>query len=271
MQWEKHPLLVVGDDTNDLPMLHAFHVVLEAEDTPEAAVNEDAMERVVKIMREDKQKRIAKETIEIYAPLANRLGISSIKWELEDLCLRYLEPDTYYDLVESVKQKRKERQVFIQESIDQIHKKLVEAGMKVEISGRAKHFYSIYKKMKRDHKDISEIYDLSAVRVLVESVKDCYGVLGIIHGLRDQGGAGALLSLSPGLYERPAGKCGLLPSRRRGDVQHPDHEAGTSLDAEGQAGMAVPGTASAQESRAPAGSSPVCIEGPCRPYSWWPE
>ncbi len=139
--------------------------------------------RTLKFMREDKQKRIAKETIEIYAPLANRLGISSIKWELEDLCLRYLEPETYYDLVESVKQKRKERQVFIQESIEQIHKKLVEAGMKVEISGRAKHFYSIYKKMKRDHKDISEIYDLSAVRVLVESVKDCYGVLGIIHAM----------------------------------------------------------------------------------------
>jgi len=139
--------------------------------------------RTLRFMREDKQKRIAKETIEIYAPLANRLGISSIKWELEDLCLRYLEPETYYDLVESVKQKRKERQVFIQESIEQIHKKLVEAGMKVEISGRAKHFYSIYKKMKRDHKDISEIYDLSAVRVLVESVKDCYGVLGIIHAM----------------------------------------------------------------------------------------
>ena len=139
--------------------------------------------RTLRFMREDKHKRIAKETIEIYAPLANRLGISSIKWELEDLCLRYLEPETYYDLVESVKQKRKERQVFIQESIEQIHKKLVEAGMKVEISGRAKHFYSIYKKMKRDHKDISEIYDLSAVRVLVESVKDCYGVLGIIHAM----------------------------------------------------------------------------------------
>ena len=139
--------------------------------------------RTLRFMREDKQKRIAKETIEIYAPLANRLGISSIKWELEDLCLRYLEPETYYDLGESVKQKRKERQVFIQESIEQIHKKLVEAGMKVEISGRAKHFYSIYKKMKRDHKDISEIYDLSAVRVLVESVKDCYGVLGIIHAM----------------------------------------------------------------------------------------
>ncbi len=139
--------------------------------------------RTLKFMREDKQKRIAKETIEIYAPLANRLGISNIKWELEDLCLRYLEPETYYELVESVKQKRKERQVFIEESIQQIQGKLQEAGMKAEISGRAKHFYSIYKKMKRDHKDISEIYDLSAVRVLVDSVKDCYGVLGVIHAM----------------------------------------------------------------------------------------
>ena len=139
--------------------------------------------RTLKFMREDKQKRIAKETIEIYAPLANRLGISNVKWELEDLCLRYLEPETYYELVESVKQKRKERQAFIEDSIQQIRAKLDAAEMKAEISGRAKHFYSIYKKMKRDHKDISEIYDLSAVRVLVDSVKDCYGVLGVIHAM----------------------------------------------------------------------------------------
>ena len=139
--------------------------------------------RTLKFMREDKQKRIAKETIEIYAPLANRLGISNIKWELEDLCLRYLEPETYYELVESVKQKRKERQAFIEESSQQIQEKLADANVKAEISGRAKHFYSIYKKMKRDHKDISEIYDLSAVRVLVETVKDCYAVLGVIHAM----------------------------------------------------------------------------------------
>jgi len=139
--------------------------------------------RTLKYMREDKQKRIAKETIEIYAPLANRLGISSIKWELEDLCLRYLEPETYYDLVESVKQKRRERQEFIDNAIQQLQTKLTEADMKVEIRGRAKHFYSIYKKMKRDNKDISEIYDLSAVRVLVDTVRDCYGVLGIIHAM----------------------------------------------------------------------------------------
>lgn len=139
--------------------------------------------RTLKYMREDKQKRIARETIEIYAPLANRLGISSIKWELEDLCLRYLEPEIYYDLVENVKQKRKERQSFIETSIRQIQEKLKEAHIKADISGRAKHFYSIYKKMKRDNKDLSEIYDLSAVRVLVDSVKDCYGVLGVIHAM----------------------------------------------------------------------------------------
>ena len=139
--------------------------------------------RTLKFMREDKQKRIARETIEIYAPLANRLGISNIKWELEDLCLRYLEPETYYDLVESVKQKRRERQVFIDDSIEQIREQLETSKIKAEIKGRAKHFYSIYRKMKRDNKDISEIYDLSAVRVLVESVKDCYGVLGVIHAM----------------------------------------------------------------------------------------
>ena len=139
--------------------------------------------RTLKYMREDKQKRIAKETIEIYAPLANRLGISNIKWELEDLCLRYLEPETYYDLVENVKQKRRERQAFIDTSIEQIREKRDEANIKADINGRAKHFYSIYKKMKRDNKSISEIYDLSAIRVLVESVKDCYGVLGVIHAM----------------------------------------------------------------------------------------
>ena len=139
--------------------------------------------RTLKYMREDKQKRIARETIEIYAPLANRLGISNVKWELEDLCLRYLDPKAYYDLVESVKQKRQERQAVIDEAHEQIVEKLEEAHITAEIQGRAKHFYSIYKKMKRDQKDISEIYDLSALRVLVDSVKDCYGVLGIIHAM----------------------------------------------------------------------------------------
>ena len=139
--------------------------------------------RTLKYMRADKQQRIARETIEIYAPLANRLGISNIKWELEDLCLRYLEPETYYDLVENVKQKRKERQAFIDEAIEQIKTKLDEAHIKAEINGRAKHFYSIYRKMKRDNKSLSEIYDLSAIRVLVDTVQDCYGVLGVIHAM----------------------------------------------------------------------------------------
>ena len=139
--------------------------------------------RTLKYMREDKRHRIAKETIEVYAPLANRLGISSIKVELEDLCLRYLEPEAYYALVEEVKHKRKERQEFIRESILQIREKLEAAGIEADIKGRAKHFYSIYRKMKRDNKSVNEIYDLSAVRVLVSSVKDCYGVLGVIHAM----------------------------------------------------------------------------------------
>ena len=137
--------------------------------------------RTLKFMREDKRKRIAQETLELYAPLANRLGISSIKWELEDLSLRYLEPDIYYDLVEHVKQKRRERQIYISEAVRLIEEEFDELEIHASISGRAKHFYSIYKKMMRDHKDIGEIYDLSAVRILVDDVKDCYNVLGLIH------------------------------------------------------------------------------------------
>ena len=137
--------------------------------------------RTLKFMREDKRKRIARETLELYAPLANRLGISNIKWELEDLSLRYLEPDIYYDLVENVKQKRRERQIYISEAVRQIEEEFDDLDIHASISGRAKHFYSIYKKMIRDHKDIGEIYDLSAVRILVDDVKDCYNVLGVIH------------------------------------------------------------------------------------------
>lgn len=139
--------------------------------------------RTLKSMRLEKQQRIARETLEIFAPLANRLGISNIKWELEDLCLRYLEPETYYDLVENIKQRRQERQAFIDESIGILKAKLDSVKIKAEIQGRAKHFYSIYKKMKKGNKEINEIYDLSAVRVLVENVKDCYGVLGMVHTL----------------------------------------------------------------------------------------
>ncbi|WP_338626231.1 bifunctional (p)ppGpp synthetase/guanosine-3',5'-bis(diphosphate) 3'-pyrophosphohydrolase [Selenomonas sp. TAMA-11512] len=139
--------------------------------------------RTLKYMREDKQRRIAQETLEIYAPLANRLGIFNIKWELEDLCLRYLDPEAYYHLVENVKQKRDERQAFINAAKEQIEEKVSAANIRFEIQGRAKHFYSIYRKMKREKKDISEIYDLSALRILVESVRDCYAVLGIIHAM----------------------------------------------------------------------------------------
>ena len=137
--------------------------------------------RTLKFVAKDKQQRIAKETLELYAPLANRLGISNIKWELEDLSLRYLEPDIYYDLVEHVKQKRQERQIYISEAVRLIEEEFDELEIHASISGRAKHFYSIYKKMMRDHKGIGEIYDLSAVRILVDDVKDCYNVLGVIH------------------------------------------------------------------------------------------
>lgn len=137
--------------------------------------------RTLKFMREDKRKRIARETLDLYAPLANRLGISSIKWELEDLSLRYLDPDAYYELVENVNLKRQERQIYITEAVRQIEESFDDLDIHASISGRAKHFYSIYKKMTRDHKDIGEIYDLSAVRILVDDVKDCYNVLGVIH------------------------------------------------------------------------------------------
>lgn len=140
--------------------------------------------RTLKYMREDKQKRIATETLEIYAPLANRLGISNIKCELEDLCLRYIDPETYFSLAESVKQRRQERQKFIQDAINQLTEKLKETpNIHAEIRGRAKHFYSIFKKMKRDNKKVSEIYDLSAVRVLVNTLPECYSVLGMIHAM----------------------------------------------------------------------------------------
>ena len=139
--------------------------------------------RTLKYMPEEKQKRIARETLEIYAPLANRLGISNIKWELEDLCFRYLYPEEYYDLVEKVKQKRQERQKTIDDSVKEMAAEIKKADIDAEIQGRAKHFYSIWRKMKRDNKDISEIYDLSAVRVLVNTVQECYTILGIIHNI----------------------------------------------------------------------------------------
>ena len=139
--------------------------------------------RTLRYMRSDKQKRIAQETLEIFAPLAHRLGIFNIKWELEDLSFRYLEPDKYYDLVDQMKQKRHVREEIVNEAIDVLKKALDEAHIHCEITGRPKHFYSIYKKMKKDNRDLSQVYDLFAIRVIVDDVKDCYGVLGIVHSL----------------------------------------------------------------------------------------
>ena len=139
--------------------------------------------RTLKHMRSDKQKRIAKETLEIFAPLAHRLGIFNVKWELEDLSFRYLEPDKYYDLVDQMKQKRQAREDIVNDTMAQLTKALGEAGIKADIKGRPKHFYSIYKKMKKDNRDLSQIYDLLAVRVIVDTVPDCYAVLGIAHSL----------------------------------------------------------------------------------------
>lgn len=137
--------------------------------------------RTLKYHSVEKQKEIAQETLEIFAPLANRLGIFRIKWELEDLAFRYLKPQEYYDLSEGIALKRKEREEQINEVITQLRQRLGEVGIRSDIAGRPKHFYSIYRKMITQHKELSEIYDLTAVRVIVDSVNDCYGALGIIH------------------------------------------------------------------------------------------
>ena len=139
--------------------------------------------RTLKFCKEEKRVRTAKETIEVYAPLANRLGINSIKWELEDLCLRYLDPESYYDLVDRVNMKREERMEAINKIIEKLRAALDEAGIKAEITGRPKHFYSIYKKMKKKGLSFDQIYDLIAVRVLVDTTQDCYAALGIVHTL----------------------------------------------------------------------------------------
>lgn len=139
--------------------------------------------RTLKFLPVKKQKEIAHETLEVYAPLAHRLGIFRIKWELEDTAFRYLEPEKYYELVEKVAKKRQERETYINEVIATLKEKLAEVDIKAEIQGRPKHFYSIYQKMTEQNKDFSEIYDLTAVRVIVDTIKDCYGVLGVVHTL----------------------------------------------------------------------------------------
>lgn len=132
-------------------------------------------------LRPDKQRRIASETMDIYAPLADRLGIGTIKWELEDLSFHYLNPKAYYRIVNLMSLKRSEREKYIQDAINTLKESLDGLGITYDIHGRPKHIYSIYKKMVNKHKDFNEIYDLLAVRVIVKTVKDCYAVLGAVH------------------------------------------------------------------------------------------
>lgn len=139
--------------------------------------------RTLKYLKRERQIANAKETMEIYAPLANRLGLYSMKWELEDLAFKYLYPEEYHELVEGINKKREERLQFIEKIMDDIRSALKKQHIEAEVTGRAKHLYSIYRKMKRDNKTLDQIYDLFALRILVNSVKDCYAALGIVHEL----------------------------------------------------------------------------------------
>lgn len=137
--------------------------------------------RTIRYQTPETQRRKARETLEIFAPLAHRLGINTIKWELEDISLRYLNPQQYYRIVNLMARKRQEREQFIDGVMDVLREKLSELHLKAEVSGRAKHIYSIYRKMTAQHKEFNEIYDLFAIRITVENIKDCYGALGVVH------------------------------------------------------------------------------------------
>ena len=137
--------------------------------------------RTLQHMRPEKQQEIARETLDIYSPIAQRLGISKIKVELDDLSLKYLEPDAYYDLVDKIAVRKSVRERYIQTIVDEVSVHIKNAGIKAQIDGRIKHFFSIYKKMKNQNKSIDQIYDLFAVRIIVDTVKDCYAALGVIH------------------------------------------------------------------------------------------
>ena len=137
--------------------------------------------RTLKYLKRDRQIANAKETMEIYAPLANRLGLYSMKWELEDLSFKYLYPEEYHELVEGINKKREERLKFIEKIMADIRVQLKKQHIDAEVTGRAKHLYSIYRKMKRDNKTLDQIYDLFALRIIVNSIKDCYAALGVVH------------------------------------------------------------------------------------------
>ena len=137
--------------------------------------------RTLEPLLPEQRQAMARETLEIYAPIAHRLGIFRLKWELEDLALRFLQPDIYAELARRIPHKRQEREEFAAELMADLRERLKAAGIGAEVSGRAKHFYSIYEKMYEQGHDLSQIYDLIAVRVIVESVRDCYNVLGIVH------------------------------------------------------------------------------------------
>ena len=137
--------------------------------------------RTLQYMRPEKQQEKARETMDIYAPIAMRLGISKIKVELDDLSLKYLKPDVYYDLVEKIALRKSEREQFVGAIVKEVKKHMDDANIKAQVDGRVKHFFSIYKKMVNQDKTIDQIYDLFAVRILVDTVKDCYAALGVIH------------------------------------------------------------------------------------------
>jgi GTP pyrophosphokinase len=139
--------------------------------------------RTLDPLPEVKRRKISRETLDIYAPLAHRLGIGQIKWELEDLAFRNLEPEAYEDVSKRIARKRNERERLVTDLRDILARELEKVGIAADITGRPKHIYSVWQKMTRDNKDFSEIYDLSAIRVLVDSVRDCYGVLGVVHSL----------------------------------------------------------------------------------------
>ena len=139
--------------------------------------------RTMKSMPEETQRQKARETLEVYAPLAHRLGMSKVQCELEDLSLKYIDPIGYYEIIDKIAQKRSEREQYINDIIEILKKRLDEDGMHYQINGRAKHFYSIYRKMFTQNKSIDDIYDLFAVRIIVDTVADCYAVLGTVHDL----------------------------------------------------------------------------------------